>query len=154
MPFLPAITGWVRQAPGPRATIHTAVSGREGDRRRITFVLTRELVDLAGWQGGERFVVSIGTGADRGAFQISRTDRPRTGLKLIPHSQARGFRLHLNLPACVHGIDIPALVDNLPRPCSCRFAMQDAALILTAEARAPVSADGSSVVSILSRTAS
>lgn len=133
MAFLPAITGWVREAPGPRATLHTSVSGRDGDRRRLTFALTRELVDEAGWQGGERFVVSIGIGDDLGAFQLSRADRPRSGIKLIAHSRARGFRLNLNLPPVIHGVDIVALLKDLDRPCPLAFTAKDGVLILRAE---------------------
>lgn len=144
MSFLPAITGWVREAPGPRATLHTSVSGRDGDRHRLTFALTRELVDEAGWQGGERFVVSIGVGEDLGAFQISRADRPRTGVKLIPNSRARGFRLSLNLPPVIHGVVIADLVGNLPRPCPLAWVAHDAVLVLRAEVKSE--AQSSSVV--------
>lgn len=152
MAFLPAITGWVREAPGPRATLHTSVSGRDGDRRRLTFALTRELVDEAGWQGGERFVVSIGVGDDLGAFQISRADRPRTGIKLIPHSRARGFRLNLNLPPVIHGVNIHTLIDGLPRPCHCAFSVADGAMVLRTAGKADTRTSGD-VVALRSNAA-
>jgi hypothetical protein len=143
--FLPAITGWARTPPGPRATLHTSVTGRDGDRRRLSFSLSRELVDAAGWQGGERFVVSIGVGPDLGAFQISRCDRPRAGVKLIAHSRALGFRLHLNLPPIVHGVDVPELVDSLPRPCPFAFTIADGALVLVADVRRDLAVNGTVV---------
>ncbi|WP_288199498.1 hypothetical protein [uncultured Pleomorphomonas sp.] len=145
MAFLPAITGWMREAPGPRAVLHKSVTGRDGDRRRLTFTLTRELVEQVGWQGGERFVVSIGVGEDLGAFQLSRADHPRSGIKLIPHSRARGFRLHLNLPPVVHGVNVVAMLEAVPQACPCRFEAQDGVLVLRVEARIPVEAGGSVV---------
>lgn len=146
MPFLPALTGWARKQPGPRATIHVGINGYMSDRRRVTFALTRELIELACWQAGERFVISIGVGEDKGAFQITRSDRPNTGLKLIANSRALGFRISLNLPPVIHGIDVCRFFDGLPRPCPCDHAVNDGVLVLKARRDEAASAAETTVI--------
>lgn len=130
MPFLPAISGWHREPTGPNARLHICKTGRALDRRRLTFVLSRELIEQVGWQGGERVVIALGVGEDLGAFQISRVTRARAGLKLIPHSHARGFRVHLTLPPEIHGIRPADVLDALELPARLDFAVRDGALEL------------------------
>ncbi len=130
MPFLPAISGWYREPTGPNARLHICKSGRNLDRRRLTFVLSRELIEQAGWQGGERVVIALGVGDDLGAFQISRVTKARAGLKLIPHSNARGFRVHLTLPPEIHGVRPADFLDLIELPARLDFAVRDGALEL------------------------
>lgn len=130
MPFLPAISGWQRFPRGPSARLHMSKSGRHLDRRQLVFVLSRELIEQLGWQGGERVVLSLGVGEDLGAFQLSRITRANTGVKLIPHSNARGFRVHITLPPEIHGIRPADFLDRMDLPASLDFSVRDGALEL------------------------
>lgn len=144
MSFLPAISGWFREPSGPNARLHISRTGQRQDRRRLTFVLSRELIELCGWQGGERVVVSIGVGEDLGAFQISRVTKARAGLKLIPvSSQGRGYRVHVTLPPELHGVRPADFLDRLPLPNRMDFAVRDSALELRCDTAANgLSGDG------------
>lgn len=138
MSFLPALSGWFREPAGPNARLHVAPTGRYMDRRRLTFVISRELVELAGWQGGERIVVSLGVGDDLGAFQLARVTKARAGLKLIPCSSgARGFRLNVTLPPELHGVRPADFLDRLPTPIRLDFTVRDGAI----ELRCPAAAE-------------
>lgn len=130
MAFLPAISGWVREPTGPNARLHISKTGRSLDRRRLTFVLSRELIEQVGWQGGERVVIALGVGDDLGAFQISRITKPRAGLKLIPHSHARGFMVSVTLPPQIHGVRPADFLDLIALPARLDFAVHDSALEL------------------------
>lgn len=130
MPFLPAISGWYREPSGPNARLHICKCGQRLDRRRLTFVLSRELVEQAGWQGGERVVIALGVGDDLGAFQISRVTKARAGLKLISHSNARGFRVHVTLPPEIHGVRPADFLDTLELPARLDFEVRNGALEL------------------------
>jgi len=134
MAFLPAISGWVREPTGPNARLHICKTGRNLDRRRLTFVLSRELIEQVGWQGGERVVIALGVGDDLGAFQISRITKPRAGLKLIPHSHARGFRVSVTLPPQIHGVRPVDFLDLIALPARLDFAVHDGALELRCRA--------------------
>lgn len=135
MPFLPVISGWHRESSGANARLHVSKVGRQLDRRRLCFVLSRELIEQAGWQGGERVVIALGVGDDLGGFQMSRVSRQRAGVKLIAHSNARGFRIHLTLPPAVHGIAPADFLDRIRLPAALEFEVRDGALLL----RCPVS---------------
>lgn len=133
MPFLPAISGHWRAPSGPTARLHVARFGRLEDRRQIAFVLSRELIELCGWQGGERFVLSLGIGEDLGAFQLVRVTKAGAGMKLIPSSQARGFRVRFNLPPEIHGIRPADYLDRLRLPATLDFTIADGAMTLQAD---------------------
>lgn len=150
MPFLPAISGWYREPSGPNARLHVSKCGQKLDRRRLTFVLSRELIEQAGWQGGERLVIALGVGDDLGAFQISRVTKARAGLKLIPHSNARGFRVSLTLPPEIHGVRPADLLDTLELPARLDIEAHTGAL----ELRCPASQIGRTASRILNGAAS
>lgn len=133
MSFLPALSGYWRAPTGPNARLHVASAGRNNDRRRLTFILSRELVEMAGWQAGERIVVSLGADDDLGAFQLSRCTKPRTGIKLIAHSNARGFRLHITLPPEIHGLRPAEMLDSMALPAPLTFTVNGAAMVLRAD---------------------
>jgi hypothetical protein len=138
MSFLPALSGGRMQAHGAWARLHVCKSGRMNDRRRLMFVFSRDLVEKLGWQGGERFVVSLGVDEDLGAFQISRVSRTRTGLKLIPKSNAAGFRLGITLPPEIHGIRPADFLDTLLLPMALNFEIQSGAALLRTKAAAEI----------------
>lgn len=129
MAFLPALAGYHRET-GAFARLHVSPTGRNNDRRRLTFHFSRALIELAGWQGGERFVVGLGIGADLGAFQISRVTKARAGLRLIPQSNARGFRLLITLPPVIHGVRPAEFIDRLRLPATLDFTIDGEAMVL------------------------
>lgn len=134
MAFLPAISGWAREPAGPSVHLHMYKSGRNLDRRRLTFVLSREVIEQVGWQGGERVVLALGVGDDLGSFQISRITKPRDGLKLIPRPHARGFRVSVTLPPGIHGVRPADFLDLLALPAPLDFAVREGALELRCRA--------------------
>lgn len=133
MPFLPALSHYRYVDNSPRCRLHVSRVGQRDERRRLTFVLTRQLVEKLEWQGGERIVVSIGTGEDLGAFQFARVDKAKAGSKLIPNSRAHGFRLHITLPPEIHGIRPAEFLDRLPLPVTLEWSIRDGALELRSQ---------------------
>lgn len=141
MSFLPAISGWSREPSGPYVRLHVFREGKYQDRRRLTFHFSRSLVEQLDWQAGDRMVVCIGVGSDLGGFLISKIDRPRTGVKLMPCSkQPRAFRIHLNLAPVVHGIRCSDLVDHLPLPAELSFEVEGGALQVRATGKPAITA--------------
>lgn len=116
MSFLPALSPRGGDRNGARVRLHMQVTGRHADRRQLTFVLSRTLLDQLGWQMGERICIAIGTGEDLGAFQATRSGHPRAGAKLSPNSNSSGARLSLSLPPEIHGVRPADFLDRLDLP--------------------------------------
>ncbi len=130
MAFLPAFSTHGADRTGLRVRLHMQVTGRRGDRRRLTFVLSRGLVEKLGWQLGERIVVALGTEADLGAFQMTRSGHRRVGVALHANSNSSGARLTLSLPPTIHGLEPAVFLDRLVLPQHLDIALEGEALVL------------------------
>lgn len=111
MTFLPALPGQGRSR-GVWARVYSYPTGRYGDRRRLTFTLSRECMDQLKWQGGERIVVMIGVGEDVGSFRLVRCGKPRMGLRISANSNAAGFRVMFTAPEVIHGVRVADFLDR------------------------------------------
>lgn len=114
MPFLPILRSigrdWFRE---PAIRLHyTSLADR---RHRLTFILTRPLIEALHWHGDDRILLGLGVGTDIGAFQLARVDKKHAGMKLEQRTVA-SFRLSINLPTHIHGIDIARLCGGRPSP--------------------------------------
>lgn len=133
MSFLPAISSHTRDRTSLRARLYVQIGGKSADRRRLTFFLSRGLIDRIGWQIGERLIVAIGVGADTGAFQVTRSDHARTGSRLLAVPSSAGARFGLSLPPEVHGFRPADFVDRIVQPASLAWGLTEGALVLRAD---------------------
>lgn len=129
MAFLPLLPSSGPRVLGKRLRVVVERTGRNLDRRRLTFGLSRELAEALGWQAGDRIVVSIGLGSDLGRAQLSRVERPGAGHKLIAYAQSRVLRVCVTTPLALQGQDMQPWLDALLDPAPVDFAMTDGALV-------------------------
>lgn len=114
MPFIPILRSSGRGFfHGPAIRLHH--SPLADQRHRLTFVISRPLVEALRWEQEDRIVIALGVGSDAGSFQFTRVSRRDAGLKLEPRT-TNGFRVAVSLPARVHDIDIATLCAGRPRP--------------------------------------
>ncbi len=144
MAFIPTMTTYSGHGGlTPKLRLHSAVSGKNGDRRRITFVLSLALVKDLQWQANDNIVIAVGTGSDRGAFQFTKSIGSRAGQKLVRMRQAASMRLHLSLPRDIHGMNQAEMLDSYELPSELTFSVADGILIATIprEAKKAISHD-------------
>ncbi len=142
MTFLPAITGWLRDSRH-MVTMYAQPYGRDGKRRRVTFALSREVLDEAKWQVGDRVIVSVGVGEHLGSFQISRVQRGRAGMRLAKTSNGgKLVRFHLVLPENLPGVCPAEMLDRYAFPNRMDWKVEDGALMVTLDAAAEAAGAG------------
>lgn len=137
MAFLPAHSQYLRSS-GAYARLHIYRTGRAYDRRQLTFVLSRDLMNRLGWQRGEHIAMSIGTGDDVGAFMLTRTGR--SGHTIYHYSGTQSARVAMTLPPEIHGIKPAAFLDRLQGAQTLDFDIADGALIVRLNAEAMAAA--------------
>ncbi|KFC64004.1 hypothetical protein FG93_05514 [Bosea sp. LC85] len=131
MAFLPLLPSSGPVVRGKRLRIIVGRSGRNLDRRRVTFALSRELAEALNWQPSDRIVISLGLGTDRGRVQLVRVEKQRAGHKLITTPNSKVLRVSVTTPAVLQGEDVAPLLDAFLDPAAADFAIQDGALIAT-----------------------
>lgn len=129
MPFLPLLPSSGPRIIGKRLRIAVERAGRQLDRRRVTFALSRELAEALNWQVGDRIVTSLGLGEDRGKVQLARVEKNRVGHKLIAFSQSRVLRVCLSTPCLLQGEDMAPVLDAFLDPAPADFAVVDGVLL-------------------------
>lgn len=125
MAFLPVLSGPGRRVVERRIRLYVTAYG---GRRRVSFALSRPLIDDLGWHCGERVVIAIGTGADLGAFQLSRVTRAGAGVKLTAFSRSHGLRCAVTFAPGLHGLDPAQLLDPYAAPVDLAFEIEAGAL--------------------------
>lgn len=131
MAFLPLLPSAGPRILGKRLRIVVECSGRNLDRRRLTFGLSRDLAEALAWQPGDRIVVSLGLGPDLGRAQLARVERPGAGHKLISYSGSRVLRVCVTTPAQLQGVDMAPLLDAFIDPAPAAFLIVDGTLLAT-----------------------
>lgn len=131
MAFLPLLPTSGPRVIGRRCRISVDHAGRKRDRRRITFSISRELAQTLNWQPGDRVVISLGLGADRGRAQLSRVDKPTAGHKLTTYRQSHVLRVSVSTPTTLQGEDVTSLLDAFLTPAGADFAIVDGTLLVT-----------------------
>lgn len=131
MAFLPLLPSSGPRVIGRRCRVIVERAGRKLDRRRITFALSRDLTQALDWQPGDRVVISLGLGADRGRAQLARVDKPTAGHKLTAYRQSHVLRVSVSTPALLQGEDVASLLDVFLTPAATDFAISDGALLVT-----------------------
>lgn len=129
MAFLPLLPTSGPRVLGKRLRIAVERAGRQLDRRRVTFAISRELAEALTWQVGDRIVISLGLGADRGKVQLARVEKSRAGHKLTAFSQSRVLRVGVSTPCLLQGEDMAPLLDAFLDPAPADFAVVDGVLL-------------------------
>lgn len=129
MAFLPLLPTSGPRVLGKRLRIAVERAGRQLDRRRVTFALSRELAEALNWQVGDRIVTSLGLGADRGRVQLARVEKSHAGHKLIAFAHSRVLRVCLTTPCLLQGEDVAPLLDGFLDPAQADFAIVDGVLL-------------------------
>ena len=140
MAFLPLLPSAGPAIRGKRLRIAVERRGRALDRRRVTFAISRELAEALNWQTGDRIVIALGLGDDRGRVQLSRVEKPGAGHKLTAFSQSRVLRVGVTTLTTLQGEDIAPLLDAFVEPANADFAIENGALIATLHPLAPAAA--------------
>lgn len=129
MAFLPLLPSSGPRILGKRLRIAVERTGRQLDRRRITFAISRELAEALNWQIGDRIVASLGLGSDRGRVQLARVEKSRAGHKLTAFSQSRVLRISVSTPCLLQGEDMAPVLDAFLDPAPAEFAVSDGVLL-------------------------
>ncbi|OYX02353.1 MAG: hypothetical protein B7Z14_03655 [Bosea sp. 32-68-6] len=131
MAFLPLLPSSGARVTGKRLRIAVDRAGKRGDRRRISFSISRELAEALAWQIGDRIVASIGLGDDWGRVQLARVERPGAGHKLTAFAQSKVLRIAVTTPVLLNGTDLTSLLDPFLDPASVDFHVGDGTLAAT-----------------------
>lgn len=131
MAFLPLLPSAGPAVRGKRLRIAVERRGRQLDRRRVTFAVSRELAEALNWQPGDRIVIALGLGDDRGRCQLSRVEKPGAGHKLTCFNQSRVLRVGVTTPTTLQGEDIAPLLDGFVEPACADFAIENGALLVS-----------------------
>lgn len=129
--FLPLLPTSGPRVVGRRCRISVEPAGRKHDRRRLTFAISRELAQALSWQPGDRVVIALGLGADRGRAQLARVDKPTAGHKLTTYRQSHVLRVSVSTPTTLQGEDVAPLLDAFLTPAGADFAIADGTLLVT-----------------------
>lgn len=129
MAFLPLLPTSGPRVLGKRLRISAERIGKLLDRRRLTFALSRELAEALNWQIGDRIVVSLGLGADRGRVQLARVEKTSAGHKLTAFAQSRVLRVGVSTPCLLQGEDMAPILDAFLDPAPADFAISDGVLL-------------------------
>lgn len=129
MAFLPLLPTSGPRVLGRRLRVSAQRAGKLLDRRRLTFALSRELAEALNWQIGDRIVISLGLGADRGRVQLARVEKTAAGHKLAAFAQSRVLRVGVSTPTLLQGEDMAPLLDAFLDPAPADFAIVDGVLL-------------------------
>lgn len=130
MSFLPLLPSSGPSIIGKRVRVLVVRSGRHLDRRRLTFLFSRELTDALNWQPADRVVISLGLGADRGRVQISRVAKSKAGHKLSTVPNCRLLRCAVTTPVLLQGEDVAPVLDAFLDPASADFTVESGNLLV------------------------
>jgi hypothetical protein len=128
MAFLPLLPTSGARIHGKRLRIIVERTGRQLDRRRITFSISRELADALNWQAADRIVIALGIGADRGLVQLTRVEKSTAGHKLSTTPNCKVLRCAVTIPVILHGEDISTELDTFLDPAAVDFSLGDGVL--------------------------
>ena len=126
--FLPLLPTSGPSFRGKRVRINVERIGRLGDRRRVNIALSRDLAEALNWQAGDRIVISLGIGADRGRAQLSRVAKPTGGHKLSKYRQSHTLAVRVSTPVLLQGEDVSAVLDAFIEPAAADFTVADGTL--------------------------
>jgi hypothetical protein len=129
MAFLPLLPGSGPAIRVERLRLWTERSGRTLDRRRLNLSISRPLCTRLGWQKGDRVVIAIGLGEDRGKLQIARVERSGAGHRLSGFKQSHVLRAAVTTPVSLQGEDLSPLLDRFLDPGDIAFAVEDGVLV-------------------------
>ena len=126
--FLPLLPTTGPSFRGKRVRVNVERAGRHGDRRRLSVAVSRDLAEALNWQAGDRIVISLGIGADRGRAQLSRVAKPTGGHKLSKYRQSHTLAVRVTTPVLLHGEDMSAVLDGFSEPAGADFTIADGTL--------------------------
>lgn len=129
MAFLPLLPSTGPAIRIERLRLWVSRCGRDLDRRRLNLSLTRPLCARLGWQKGDRVVIALGLGEDRGKLQLARVERAGAGHKLSTIRASHVLRCAVTTPCVVQGEDFAPLLDRCLDPLDLAFALEDGLLI-------------------------